>query len=65
MYEVWVYDDQYAQFIPVRSQDGKRQNYDSWEEAEEARTVLILNNPGEMFKVEYNTIRRPRRKRGY
>jgi hypothetical protein len=65
MYEVWVYHEQYAQFVPVRSQEGKRQNYDSWEAAQEALTVLYLANPGEQYKVEFNTIRRPRRKRGY
>jgi hypothetical protein len=64
MYEVWVYHEQYAQFVPVRF-EGKRKTYESWNDAELVRIDLMSHNPGEQYKVEFNTIRRPRRKRGY
>jgi hypothetical protein len=61
MYEVWVYDEVYGQFIPYRP-DGKRVEFEGWNEAQTEAERLTTLHLDKQFKVQYgSSVRRKRR----
>jgi hypothetical protein len=59
MYQIWIWDEDLLEFIPER-RDGKRVEFEHWEDANDA-AYWLHRNDGILRKVEYKGGRKAKR----